>query len=130
MSARPNLLIIATVPWTSERARALIEPMRTMPGALLPVLHALQDEFGFIDARAVPVVADALNLSRAEVHGVITFYGDFRTEPPGRAVVRICRAEACQARGAEELAAHENQARAEFASGADPVAVYKKYGKL
>ena len=104
-----DLLIIVTVAWSSERARALIEPMRTMPGALLPVLHALQSEFGWIDPTAVPVVADVLNLSRAEVHGVITFYRDFRTEPPGRAVVRICRAEACQAWGAEELAAHARE---------------------
>lgn len=68
-------------------------------GALLPLLHAVQEEFGFIDPRAVPMIAEALNLSRAEVHGVISFYHDFRTEPPARHVIRLCRAESCQARG-------------------------------
>ena len=68
-------------------------------GALLPLLHALQEEFGYIDPQAVPLIAQALNLSRAEVHGVISFYHDFRTSPPARHVVKLCRAEACQARG-------------------------------
>jgi formate dehydrogenase subunit gamma len=68
-------------------------------GALLPLLHALQDEFGHIDDALVPHVAEALNLSRAEVHGVITFYHDFRRHPAGRHVVKLCRAESCQARG-------------------------------
>jgi formate dehydrogenase subunit gamma len=66
----------------------------------------LQDRFGYIDREAVPLIADALNLSRAEVHGVVTFYHDFRESPPGRQVVRICRAEACQSMGGERLAAH------------------------
>lgn len=68
-------------------------------GMLLPWLHALQDEFGFIDDGIVPLVADALNLSRADVHGVVTFYHDFRRRPAGAHVIRLCRAEACQARG-------------------------------
>ncbi len=68
-------------------------------GALLPLLHALQEEFGHLDDAMVPHVAGALNLSRADVHGVITFYHDFRRQPAGRHVVRLCRAESCQSRG-------------------------------
>ncbi len=79
---------------------------RALPGALLPVLHAIQDALGFIPPGAVPRIADALNLSQAEVHGVITFYHDFRSSPPGRHVLKLCRAEACQAMGSEALAAH------------------------
>ena len=77
-----------------------------MPGALLPILHALQEEFGYVDSAAVPLLADALNLSQAEVHGVISFYHDFRHSPPGRHILRICRAEACQAMGSEALVQH------------------------
>jgi formate dehydrogenase subunit gamma len=77
---------------------------RTLPGALLPVLHAIQDALGFIPPDAVPRIALALNLSQAEVHGVITFYHDFRSAPPGRHVLKLCRAEACQAMGSEALA--------------------------
>lgn len=76
------------------------------PGGLLPLLHAIQDALGWLPPEALPRVADAMNLSRAEVHGVVSFYHDFRTTPPGRHVVRICRAEACQAMGAEALVAH------------------------
>ena len=76
------------------------------PDALLPVLHAVQDRLGCIPPDAVPTIARALNLSRAEVHGVISFYHDFRSTPPGRNVVCVCRAESCQAMGAVELAAH------------------------
>ncbi len=74
------------------------------PGALLPVLHAVQDTLGFVPPQAVPVIAQALNLSRADVHGVVTFYHDFRSHPPGRHVLRLCRAEACQSMGAERIA--------------------------
>ena len=74
-------------------------------GPLLPILHDLQDEFGCVAAAAVPIIAEALNLSRAEVHGAISFYHDFRREPPTRPVMKLCRAEACQARGAERVAA-------------------------
>ncbi|HEY8216312.1 MAG TPA: formate dehydrogenase subunit gamma [Acidimicrobiia bacterium] len=93
------------IPWSDERARTLAEQLAGERGALLPVLHALQDTFGYVDPRAVAVVADVLNLSRAEVHGVVTFYRDFRREPPGRHVVKVCRAEACQAVGADGLVA-------------------------
>lgn len=74
--------------------------------ALLPILHDIQDEFGHIPADAVPVIADRLNLSRAEVHGVITYYHHFRQAPPAGHVVRVCCAEACQANGAVALAEH------------------------
>lgn len=76
------------------------------PGGLLPLLHAIQDTLGWLPPEALPRVAEAMNLSRAEVHGVVSFYHDFRTTPPGRRVVRICRAEACQAMGAEALVDH------------------------
>lgn len=85
---------------------ALIARHKAMPGAMLPILHAIQGAVGYIPPEAVPLIADALNVSRAEVHGVITFYHHFRQTPPGRHVVRICRAEACQAVGGEALAAH------------------------
>lgn len=75
-------------------------------GALLPILHELQDALGHVPTSAVPLIAERLKLSRAEVHGVITYYHFFRSQPPGRHIVQICRAEACQARGAEALLAH------------------------
>ena len=74
------------------------------PGALLPLLHEIQDTLGFVPPAALPHIAQALNLSRAEVHGVLSFYHDFRTQPAGRHVLRLCRAEACQSMGAERLA--------------------------
>ncbi len=80
------------------------------PGALLPLLHALQERIGHVPPAAVPLIAEHLNLSRAEVHGVISYYHFFRSTPPGRHVLQVCRAEACQARGAEALLAHAQQA--------------------
>ena len=91
--------------WNVERASSCIEALRQQPGALLPILHALQEAFGYIDSAAVPLIADALNLSRAEVHGVVSFYHDFRARPPGRHVLKLCRAEACQSMGADALGA-------------------------
>ena len=79
------------------------------PGALLPVLHALQDTLGYVPPHAVPTIADALNLSRAEVHGVISYYHHFRSSPPTPHTLQVCRAEACQAMGAEALLAHARQ---------------------
>lgn len=76
------------------------------PGGLLPALHAIQDELGHVPPGAVPAVAEAFNISRAEVHGVISFYHLFRTTPPGRRTLYLCRAEACQAMGARELEKH------------------------
>ena len=86
-----------------------IEANRTLDGALLPVLHAVQRRLGHIPSDALPLIARELNLSRAEVHGVLTFYHWFRTTPPGRTVLHLCRAEACQALGATRLEAHARQ---------------------
>ncbi|MBI3899333.1 MAG: formate dehydrogenase subunit gamma [Gammaproteobacteria bacterium] len=85
---------------------AAIAAQKHRPGALLPILHEIQDNLGYVPKEAVPVIAKALNLSRAEVHGVITFYHHFRSSSPGKHVVRICRAEACQSMGAERLIEH------------------------
>jgi len=89
-----------------DEISAVIGPLKDMPGALLPILHALQDRFGHVPETAVPLVAKALNLSRAEVHGTITYYHHFRQHPAGRHVLHVCRAEACQAVGADALVAH------------------------
>ena len=96
-------------PFTAERAVEIIAAHADREGALLPILHALQHAFGVIPTEAVPIVAGALNLSRADVHGVVTFYHDFRTEPAGRRVLKLCRAEACQARGGDAIAARAEQ---------------------
>jgi len=93
----------------SEKINAIVARFSGQPGPLLLVLHAIQDEFGHIPAEAVPLIAAGLNLSRAEVHGVVTFYHHFRHEPPGEHVVQLCRAEACQSMHAEQLAAHVKQ---------------------
>ncbi len=87
-------------------ALAIIAAHAGLEGAALPVLHALQEAFGFIDKRNIPLIAAALNISKAEVHGVISFYHDFRGARPGRHVLKLCRAEACQSMGSESLAAH------------------------
>ena len=91
--------------WDEKHAAEIIGGFAATAGATLPILHALQDAFGAISDRAIEMVAAALNLSRAEVHGVVSFYHDFRREPPGRHILRLCRAEACQALGADALAA-------------------------
>lgn len=83
-----------------------IHTYREVPGGLLPLLHAIQDSVGYIPAEAVPDIARALQLSRAEVHGVVSFYHDFRSQPAGSHVLQICRAEACQALGSRALEAH------------------------
>jgi len=92
--------------WDNERAVTLIQGLQHLPGALLPVLHALQDEFGYIDKAAVPLIAEALNISKADVHGTISFYHDFRHAPPGRHVLKMCRAESCQSMGCDQLIDH------------------------
>jgi formate dehydrogenase subunit gamma len=92
--------------WDADRAKLRISELERLPGALLPILHALQEEFGYIDAAATPMIAEALNLSQAEVHGVISFYHDFRHEAPGRHVMKICRAESCQSMGCDALIRH------------------------
>lgn len=92
-------------PWSEARARKIVGEHRDVEGPLLPILHALQAAFGCVPAGAVPLLAETLNLSRAEVHGVVSFYHDFRDAPAGRRVVRLCRAEACQSMGGEAVAA-------------------------
>ena len=91
---------------TEATIRALAEANAGRPGALLPILHAIQDELGYVPESAVPIVANVLNLSRADVHGVVTFYHFFRTRPPGQRTLYLCRAEACQSMGARELERH------------------------
>ena len=97
-------------PWAASRAAEIIAVHAGQEGATLPILHALQQTFGYVPAQAIPQIAEALNLTRAEVHGIASFYHDFRSAPPGRHVLRLCRAEACQSLGADRLAA-EVQAR-------------------
>ncbi len=75
-------------------------------GALMPILHAVQEKWGFVPETAIPILASRLNLSRAEVHGVVHFYHDFRSEPAGKHVIQVCRAEACQAMGSVALEEH------------------------
>ncbi len=89
---------------TAARAAHIVDTLRDLEGPLLPILHGLQEEFGHVPAEALPVIAEALNLSRAEVHGVVTFYHDFRRAPAGRHVLKLCQAEACRSMGAEALA--------------------------
>ena len=89
----------------AERASEIIARYRHLEGATLPILHALQETFGCVPDEAVPLVAEALNLSRAEIHGIVTFYHDFRKAPAGRRVLKLCRAESCQAAGGDALAA-------------------------
>lgn len=91
--------------WNDAVARDLIDDAKGAPGALLPILHALQETFGYIDRAAETLIAEALNISRAEVHGVVTFYHDFRQSPPPAHTLKLCRAEACQSVGGDRLAA-------------------------
>ena len=97
---------IALRAWDPALAIAIIDERSGLLGAMLPILHELQSAFGYVDVQAVPLIAGALNVSKAEVHGVISFYHDFRSEPAGRHVLKICRAESCQSMGCEALVAH------------------------
>ena len=99
-----------TIENSEAKVRAIAHELRDMPGALMPVLHRVQGEFGYLPKTSVSVIADELNLSRAEVYGVISFYHDFRQEPPARHIIEICRAEACQAVGARTLQVDLEQA--------------------
>jgi len=94
------------VPWSQEMALETIRAHADQRGPLLPVLHALQETFGYVDPRAVPLVAKTLNVSRADVHGVLTFYPDLRSTLPGKVRVQVCRGEACQSVGGHALAEH------------------------
>lgn len=97
-------------PTLNETVAELVGRLKDKPGALLPILHAVQDAVGCVPPEAVPVIADGLNLSRAEVHGVISFYHYFRASPPGRHVIHLCRAEACQSMDQRGLEAHAKEA--------------------
>ena len=90
---------------TADEIRDVVTPLTALEGPLLPMLHAIQAEWGHVPQAAVPVLADVLNLGRAEVHGVISFYHDFRDHPAGRLILKICRAEACQSMGGAAMAA-------------------------
>jgi formate dehydrogenase subunit gamma len=97
-------------PTPESVTQAVVARHADEPGALLPILHEVQEALGHIPREAVPQIADALTLSRAEVHGVVTYYHHFRSAPAGRHVVQVCRAEACQAMGADALLAHAESA--------------------
>jgi formate dehydrogenase subunit gamma len=103
MTVQPASTEIAT------RTAAVIAEMRGLEAPLLPILHGIQDEFGFVPQEALPVIAEALDLSRAEIHGVVSFYHDYRSHPAGRHVIKICQAEACQSMGSEAITARLQQ---------------------
>jgi len=94
---------------TTARTAVIINELGSLEGPLLPILHEVQEEFGYVPQEALPVIAEALNLSKAEVHGVVSFYHDFRRAPAGRHVLKLCRAEACQSMGGDAL--HEKLKR-------------------
>jgi formate dehydrogenase subunit gamma len=94
---------------TTETVSSIIARLKDVPGGLLPILHAVQDALGYVPSAAVPLIADGLNLSRAEVHGVISFYHYFRETPPGRHTIHLCRAEACQSMNQKALEAHAKE---------------------
>lgn len=89
----------------AARAAAIVAELKGLEGPLLPILHSIQDEFGFVPDETLPVIAEALNMSNAEVYGVVSFYHDYRREPAGRHVIKLCRAESCQSMGSDEVAA-------------------------
>ncbi|QND52026.1 formate dehydrogenase subunit gamma [Phyllobacterium sp. 628] len=88
----------------AKRAIGIINQLKSEEGPLLPILHELQGEFGYVPQETLPLIAQALNISRAEVHGVVTFYHDYRDHPAGRHVLKLCRAEACQSMGGDAMA--------------------------
>ena len=93
----------------TERSLQIIRDLKHLEGPMLPILHAIQAEFGYVPEEVKPVIASELNLSRAEVHGVVTFYHEFRDHPAGRHVLKLCRAEACQSMGSDRIADHARQ---------------------
>ncbi|MCW5679816.1 MAG: formate dehydrogenase subunit gamma [Xanthobacteraceae bacterium] len=95
--------------WNETLAREIIARHAARKGALLPILHDVQHTFGYVPEVIIPIIAEALNISRAEVHGTFTFYHDFRHEPAGQHVLKFCRAEACQAAGGDHLCARAEQ---------------------
>jgi len=95
--------------WDRAAVVAIVGALKDQPGALMPILRRIQDDLGWVPPESIALIAEELNLSRAEVYGVVSFYHDFRHAPPGRNVVRVCRAESCQAMGAGALADHARQ---------------------
>ncbi|MFD1985301.1 formate dehydrogenase subunit gamma [Mesorhizobium newzealandense] len=93
----------------TSRTAAIIQELKGLEGPLLPILHGIQEEFGHVPQDALPVIAEALNISRAEVHGVVTFYHDYRSHPAGRHVLKVCQAESCQSMGSDAIAAKLKQ---------------------
>jgi formate dehydrogenase subunit gamma len=100
----------AATAWDPVTAREVALDMKEMDGPLLPILHTFLERFGHINNEAIVILADVLNLTRADVQGVVGFYHDFRREPSGRHVIKLCRAEACQSMGSEELASNLERA--------------------
>ena len=107
--------------WSEPEVRAVVEPLRTTPGAVLLALQAIQTEFGYIDPQALPIVADVFNVSRADVYGVATFYDDLRSTPPPAATIALCTAEACQASGSRDLVAHAESTLCAIGAEADGI---------
>jgi formate dehydrogenase subunit gamma len=95
--------------WQAENVTNIVEAMQNKPGALLPILHAVQGKLGYIPAELLPLIADGINVSKAEVHGVVSFYHYFRSTPAGNHMIQICRAESCQAMGSGALESHVKQ---------------------
>lgn len=93
----------------TDRIAEILDAHKGLEGPLLPILHAIQHEFGYVPESAIPQIAAALTISKAEVHGVISFYHDFREKPAGKHVVKLCRAEACQAAGSDRTADHARE---------------------
>lgn len=93
----------------AARTRAVIAELGGLEGPLLPILHGIQEEFGHVPSDSLPIIAIALNISKAEVHGVVTFYHDYRNHPAGRHVLKVCQAEACQSMGSDAVAARLKQ---------------------
>lgn len=93
-----------------RRTASVIAELKGLEGPLLPILHDIQEEFGYVPAESLPVIAEALNISNAEVHGVVTFYHDYRKAPAGRHVLKVCQAEACQSMGSDAVASKLKQA--------------------
>ncbi len=95
---------------TAERVLEIVDRFKETEGPLLPILHDIQEDFGYVPGEALPLIAGRLNISRAEVHGVVTFYHDFREKPAGRHVLKLCRAEACQSMGGDALSERAREA--------------------
>ena len=93
----------------ATRTAAVVNDLKGLEGPLLPILHGIQEEFGHVPQDSLPVIAEALNISRAEVHGVVSFYHDYRSHPAGRHVLKLCQAESCQSMGSDAVAAKIKQ---------------------